>query len=504
VAQACNYVHQAALGLQNAHEHGMVHRDIKPSNLMLTRQGNRALIKVLDFGLAKVQSEGAVDGGLTHEGQMLGTPDYVAPEQISDARRADIRADVYSLGCTLYYLLTGGPPFHATSLYEILQAHHSMDAMPLNLKRPEVPIELAALVARMMAKEPERRFQIPKEVAQALTPFFKKANVASTGSKPEFSQAGQPEARPTTAGAGSAPQPPAEELAPASGPSVRKPVATPPVGDSWESLVDLRKSEGSHENTPTTGSTRRPRWVWPSVAAAALLLGLIVVWGSGIVKIKTPEGIIVLEDLPDQAMVLVDGKKATVHWPDGSGSAEISLAPGEHMVQVKKDGFTTIGQKVTIESGRTKLVTARLEPLESPLSKKGDADDGSARPDTAKPAVPASEAVVITSPTPAAIKAANTNSTSTAVADTSSAKRLAFFPAEVRGGAWRISSNEVLVKRSANHSTVILTPKVWYENVTFEADVKRIDGNGAIQLVLEDAIKKLLIPKMAECDLDWR
>src|SRR5262249_10110975 len=107
VAHACHFVRQAALGLQHAHEHGMVHRDIKPSNLMLSREGNRALIKILDFGLAKVQSEGSVDGGLTHEGQMIGSPDYIAPEQISNAREADIRADVYSLGCTLYYLLSG-------------------------------------------------------------------------------------------------------------------------------------------------------------------------------------------------------------------------------------------------------------------------------------------------------------------------------------------------------------------------------------------------------------
>jgi serine/threonine protein kinase len=79
--------------------------------LMLARQNDRALIKVLDFGLAKVRSEGAVDAGLTHEGQMLGTPAYIAPEQISNARRADIRADIYSLGCTLHCLLAGGPPF---------------------------------------------------------------------------------------------------------------------------------------------------------------------------------------------------------------------------------------------------------------------------------------------------------------------------------------------------------------------------------------------------------
>jgi serine/threonine protein kinase len=154
VAQACNYAHQAAFGLQHAHEQGMVHRDIKPGNLMLARQGDRALIKVLDFGLSKVRSEGAVDGGLTHDGQMLGTPDYIAPEQISNERRADI----YSLGCTHYCLLTGGPPFQGASLYDILQAHHSSDATPLNLVRPEVPVELAALVGKMMAKEPERRF----------------------------------------------------------------------------------------------------------------------------------------------------------------------------------------------------------------------------------------------------------------------------------------------------------------------------------------------------------
>ncbi len=191
VAHACNFIYQAALGLQHAHEHGMVHRDIKPSNLMLARQGSRAVVKVLDFGLAKVKSEGAVDGGLTHEGQMLGTPDYIAPEQISDARRADIRADIYSLGCTLYYLLTGGPPFEGTSLYDILQAHHSMEATPLNLVRPEVPVELAALVAKMMAKEPVRRFQEPREVAQALTPFFKKGSIGFKGATPEISQAGQ-------------------------------------------------------------------------------------------------------------------------------------------------------------------------------------------------------------------------------------------------------------------------------------------------------------------------
>ena len=106
---------------------------------------------------------------------MLGTPDFIAPEQIRDAQSADIRADIYSLGCTLYYLLAGRPPFAGDSLWDLYQAHFSMDAGPLNLVRPEVPAELAALVAKMMAKEPARRFQTPSEVAQALMPFFKPA-----------------------------------------------------------------------------------------------------------------------------------------------------------------------------------------------------------------------------------------------------------------------------------------------------------------------------------------
>src|SRR4051812_31196357 len=157
VAHACLFVHQAALGLQHAHEEGLVHRDIKPGNLMLTRKGDRGIIKVLDFGLAKVTREAKIDTGLTREGQALGTPDYIAPEQIIDAQSADIRADIYSLGGTLYYLLTGRPPFKANSLYDLYQAHISRDADLLNFVRPEVPSELASLVAKMMAKDPARR-----------------------------------------------------------------------------------------------------------------------------------------------------------------------------------------------------------------------------------------------------------------------------------------------------------------------------------------------------------
>ncbi len=135
IAYACHYVSQAALGLQHAHEHHMVHRDIKPHNLILSRQVKKHVVKVLDFGLAKAKREGEAATDLTGEGAMMGTPAYMAPEQARDAASADIRADVYSLGCTLYFLLTGAPPFTGRSFFEVLQAHVSTEATPLHQSR---------------------------------------------------------------------------------------------------------------------------------------------------------------------------------------------------------------------------------------------------------------------------------------------------------------------------------------------------------------------------------
>src|SRR5262249_3190898 len=127
VRHACNFIYQAALGLQHAHEEGLVHRDIKPGNLMLSYKKDKSTVKILDFDLAKATREEKVDSALPSEGQALGTPDFIAPEQILDAMSADIRADIYSLGGTLYYLLAGRPPFVTNSLYDLYQAHISQD-----------------------------------------------------------------------------------------------------------------------------------------------------------------------------------------------------------------------------------------------------------------------------------------------------------------------------------------------------------------------------------------
>lgn len=187
VALACEIARQAALGLQHAHERGMVHRDLKPHNLLLTSTGQ---VKILDFGLARFGSE-SNGASLTEPGTVLGTPDYIAPEQARDARQADIRADIYSLGCTLYFLLAGRPPFPEGSALQKLMAHQERTPPSLATIRPDVPDGLAHIVERLLAKNPAQRFQTPAEVAEQLTcyaagdpsspfavlPSFQKSNV---------------------------------------------------------------------------------------------------------------------------------------------------------------------------------------------------------------------------------------------------------------------------------------------------------------------------------------
>jgi hypothetical protein len=178
VPDACEAVRQAALGLQHAFERGLVHRDVKPSNLMLAPGGR---VQVLDLGLARSFAEAAADT-LTARGILLGTADYLAPEQWEHAHAADTRADIYSLGCTLYHLLAGRPPFAGERYYSVLQkmrAHLETPPQPITQLRPEVPAGLAAVLDRMLAKDPARRFQSPAEVAEALRPFTSGADLAA-------------------------------------------------------------------------------------------------------------------------------------------------------------------------------------------------------------------------------------------------------------------------------------------------------------------------------------
>ncbi len=226
VPHACHCARQAALGLQYASDRGMVHRDIKPQNLMLTPQGK---VKILDFGLARVRSEGSGPGGLTQDGSFMGTPEYVAPEQATDARQADIRADIYSLGATLFCLLTGRPPFQEET--GVLQVLARLEKEPPRVRelRPDVPAELSAVVARMLAKDPARRYQTPAEVAQALAPFCKPGTMAGE------------------------PQPAPQRV-------------------SQAATTELAPRTGSRPAPRTAGRTRRPAVLAAAAVGAALVL----------------------------------------------------------------------------------------------------------------------------------------------------------------------------------------------------------------------------------------
>jgi hypothetical protein len=169
-AEACEVIRQAACGLQHAHEHGLVHRDLKPSNLMLTPAGE---VKVLDLGLARLSAELAAEE-LTGTGQLLGTVGYMAPEQAFARYAVSIRADIYSLGCTLYKLLTGRTPYQGPAYdtpLKVLLAHANEPVPPIRAIRPEVEQGLAAVLDRALAKEPANRFATPAELAEGLRPF---------------------------------------------------------------------------------------------------------------------------------------------------------------------------------------------------------------------------------------------------------------------------------------------------------------------------------------------
>jgi serine/threonine protein kinase len=193
VEQACDYIRQAALGLDHIHERGLVHRDIKPTNLLVTglatpgeptaapvpaATGTKppafpwGLVKLLDLGLARLGDpiNGAAPGSpLTMAGGALrGTADYLSPEQAIDFHKADIRSDIYSLGCTFYFLLSGQPPFEGGTLAQKLMKHQREEPKKIEELRPEVPHKVAEILRQMLAKRPKERFQTPGEIAEAL------------------------------------------------------------------------------------------------------------------------------------------------------------------------------------------------------------------------------------------------------------------------------------------------------------------------------------------------
>jgi eukaryotic-like serine/threonine-protein kinase len=210
VYEACDCIRQSALGLQHAFERNLIHRDIKPVNLFLTeaplqiessgtalvttrmdpaaRGTTRPLIKILDWGLASLRKPKGKNPEINSESlarNIVGTADYLAPEQARNANVADIRSDIYSLGCTFYFLLTGQPPFPDGTLMQKILHHQQSQPRSITEFRDDVPTDVAELLDRMMAKDPADRIKMPASIALALTPHARrKSGLRKTGRMP--------------------------------------------------------------------------------------------------------------------------------------------------------------------------------------------------------------------------------------------------------------------------------------------------------------------------------
>jgi serine/threonine protein kinase len=286
IPEACEYIRQSALGLHHAHERGFVHRDIKPSNIIVAGERHlpqaveAAVAKILDMGLVRAigaDEEGVEPLELTREGVVVGTPDYMAPEQAKNSRRVDIRADVYSLGCTLYFLLAGRPPFaEGTAIEKILK--HQLDPVPpVRQYRPDVPAEVEELLLRMLAKQPQDRPSSALEVAQELekwcrypfslhpSPLLIRQQGPSSPSlrsspPPETESAlrGQTDPQVTPPGLVTSPRPSTPVPLPTVVPS-RTPVASAPRERQQRTPVPSQRSQQAVPPKSSSGDRRVPR-----------------------------------------------------------------------------------------------------------------------------------------------------------------------------------------------------------------------------------------------------
>ena len=264
VDAAVDYMIQAARGLQYAHEQGVVHRDIKPANLLVDRNDT---VKILDMGLARLHSvseaEATEQDRLTQSGQVMGTCDYMAPEQAEDTHGADHRADIYSLGCSLYRLLTGESPYKGDTLIKILMAHRDEPIPALREKRPDVPGELESVFEKMMAKRPEDRYQSMAEVIAALEHCLVGASVA----------AGSVDLQP---GGSSEPSSDSKLTAFLQGlPEVgvvRKPPR--PHGETVQGQAELETGKDLH---PPGQHRSRPAWFLPALIGSGVFVVVLVV-----------------------------------------------------------------------------------------------------------------------------------------------------------------------------------------------------------------------------------
>ena len=383
IGDACELVRQAALGLQAAHSRGMVHRDIKPRNVMLAAQEfGMPVVKVLDLGLARLSVARASEAGdLTETGHIMGTIDYMAPEQAGDAHSVDIRADVYGLGATLYALLTGGSIFEGRpykTFMQKLSALGTEPVPPIRERRGDVAEELATIVHRMLATDPTERLASPAAVAEALEPFAAGADlVALLAALPiEFGESA------------------------ATGPAVTR---TRPAPGSPDEAVerDSREETVPHqtalqETLPeelapkvAVGSQRQRRdstpWLRRPVAAVAVGVAGILVLAAILLSLRTPYGEVVVE-LPDdvpaewaQELKIEVRGDGDVQVVDAASGWSIDVKKGKYAVQLAggDDRFAIEENSVTVVRGKKTFVRVTVVP---PLAPSGEGHGGERAP----------------------------------------------------------------------------------------------------------------------------
>lgn len=342
VEKAVNYILQGARGLEAAHKKGIVHRDIKPANLLLDHEGT---VKILDMGLARLSLDG--DDGpqpdLTSTGTIMGTVDYMAPEQALDTKTADARADIYALGCSLYFLLAGRSTYDGDTIMKKLLAHREHPIPDLRAACLAVNEQLDAVFKKMVAKKVEDRFQSMSDVIAELDRCS--STSVTTVSIPQA--ATQPGPHPAT-----------QAFAGGSFDFLKnEPEHAPTIRASVPKNVAAGNNAGRNRQLTLIG---------------AALLSVVILAGI-IISLSSRDGTLVVEiDQPDATVRVLDAEgKVEITRPGGQGKITISVDPGKHRLQVEKDGFAVFGQDIEIAAGGKKPIKAKLVPLgEKPIDVK--------------------------------------------------------------------------------------------------------------------------------------
>ena len=340
---------QAARGLAFAHQKGVVHRDIKPANLLIDGAG---VVKVLDMGLARIgELEESATAGLTSTGTIMGTAEFMAPEQALDTRTAGAPADIYSLGCTLYYLLTGKAPFTGDTLMKILLAHRDRSVPKLGDVRADAPVRLDSLFQRMVAKQVGDRSQSMAEVIaelEAIRAELLTGSVLNPGGGP-VTLTGSVE-------------------------PMRRSRATAPERSAGVPAA----MTAARSVSPPAG--KFSRWLIAAAGSAAVILLAVII------TLKTREGKLVLTvEEPDATIEVFDGQgQVEVTRKGETGTIVIGVDPGKHRLKVQKDGFTAVTESFEIGWGGTKTLKATLVPL-SPDSPAKVASEDKPQSPQAKP-----------------------------------------------------------------------------------------------------------------------